>query len=60
MRPAPVTFDTKLDANAWLRAQARDVSAGRWTAPTEEVKVGRAPRLRRDVAGISRPQAAHP
>ncbi len=40
MRPAPVTFDTKLDANAWLRAQARDVSAGRWTAPTGKVTVG--------------------
>ena len=34
MRPAPVTFDTKLDANAWLKAQAGDVSRGTW-APTE-------------------------
>ncbi len=40
MRPAPVTFDTKLDANAWLRAQARDVAADRWSAPTEKVKAG--------------------
>lgn len=24
MRPAPVTFDTKLDAAAWLKAQAGD------------------------------------
>src|SRR3954464_7707455 len=33
MRPAPVTFDTKLDANAWLTAQGRDVDRGLWSAP---------------------------
>jgi integrase len=33
MRPAPTTFDTKLDANAWLKAQAGDVERGTWTPP---------------------------
>lgn len=33
MRPAPQTFDTKLDAQAWLDGQADDVARGRWTAP---------------------------
>ncbi len=33
MRPAPVTFDTRLDAAAWLRAQAGDVERGTWTPP---------------------------
>ncbi len=35
LRPAPVTFDTKLDANAWLRAQAVDVERGLWAAPEQ-------------------------
>jgi integrase len=34
MRPAPVTFDTKLDAGAWLNGQAQDVERGTW-APAE-------------------------
>jgi integrase len=34
MRPAPVTFDTKLDAGAWLQGQAQDVERGTW-APAE-------------------------
>ena len=33
MRPAPVTFDRKLDANAWLKSQAGDVQRGTWSAP---------------------------
>lgn len=33
MRPAPQTFDTKLDATSWLDGQADDVARGRWTAP---------------------------
>lgn len=33
MRPAPVTFDTKLDASAWLEAQAAEVDRGVWSAP---------------------------
>ncbi len=41
LRSAGTTFDTKLDANAWLKAQARDVAAGRWTEPTEKARVGR-------------------
>lgn len=39
MRPAPQTFDTKLDANAWLKAQAGDVARGQWAAPEQRVKV---------------------
>lgn len=30
---APQTFDTKLDANAWLQAQAHAVERGVWKAP---------------------------
>jgi integrase len=37
---APVTFDTRLDAAAWLRAQAGDVDRGLWQAPTSTPKVG--------------------
>jgi integrase len=33
-RPAGVTFDTKLDASAWLEGQNADVAAGLWMAPT--------------------------
>ena len=40
LRPAPVTFDTKLDANAWLRAQASDVKRGTWAAPTKSAAAG--------------------
>jgi integrase len=40
MRPAPVTFDTKLDAAAWLTAQAGDVERGLW-APEQRQAPGR-------------------
>jgi integrase len=33
LRPAPVTFDTRLDAAAWLRGQAADVEHGTWAPP---------------------------
>jgi integrase len=33
MRPAPVTFETKLDADMWLKGQTRDVERGVWAAP---------------------------
>jgi integrase len=33
LRPAPVTFDSKLDAAAWLRGQAADLERGVWQAP---------------------------
>lgn len=33
LRPAPVTFDTKLDAAAWLKGQAVDVERGTWSPP---------------------------
>jgi integrase len=32
-RPAPQTFDTKMDAQAWLAGQVLDVAAGTWAAP---------------------------
>ena len=38
LRAAPVTFDTKLDANAWLRAQAGDVKRGTWAVPATRGK----------------------
>src|SRR4051794_21319743 len=41
MRPAPVTFDTKLDADGWLRSQARDVDRGTWTPPTDNMPTAR-------------------
>lgn len=30
LRPAPITFETKVDASAWLTSQARDVGRGLW------------------------------
>lgn len=51
VRPAPFTFDTKLDADAWLKSQARDVERGTWAAPVAgERQQRRAPRLK-DYAG---------
>ncbi len=41
VRPAPVTFDTKLDAGAWLKAQAGDVERGLWAEPSAAPKRGR-------------------
>ena len=38
MRPAPVTFDTKLDATAWLKAQSVDVERGTWAPPEAKVR----------------------
>ena len=31
-RPAPQTFESKMDAEGWCRRQADEVDAGRWTA----------------------------
>lgn len=45
MRPAPVTFDTKLDADAWLKSQTSDVDRGMWQAP-DAVGYGPAPTLK--------------
>ena len=42
-RSARITFDTKLDAAAWLRAQADDVESGSWAAPNN---VGASPTLK--------------
>lgn len=44
MRPAPFTFDTKTDADAWLKAQTRDVDRGVWAPPEQRTR--RALRLR--------------
>jgi integrase len=33
MRPAATTFDTKLDATAWLTRQTQDVDRGMWAEP---------------------------
>src|SRR3954447_15323770 len=49
MRPAPVTFDTKLDAGAWLTTQGRDVDRGLWTAP-EPMPAASGPTRLRDYA----------
>lgn len=38
--PAPVTFLSRMDAETWLSAQARKVSSGDWTPPTEVVAEG--------------------
>ena len=35
-RAAPATFDTKMDAEAWLQRQARLVAAGTWQAETTQ------------------------
>lgn len=32
LRPAPETFDTRADADAWLKAQQRQVDAGTWAS----------------------------
>lgn len=38
MVAAPETFDTRGDANAWLRQATRQIAAGRWTPPVKEPK----------------------
>jgi len=35
-RPAPHTFDSKLDADSWLTSQEADVRLGLWSAPEPE------------------------
>jgi integrase len=37
LRPAPGTFDTKLDAGAWLKREAADVERGLWSPPEQRV-----------------------
>jgi integrase len=36
MHPAPQTFDTKMDADAWLKRQGLDVERGHWAPPSEK------------------------
>jgi len=38
-RPAPVTFDSKLDADAWLASQTRDSAVAVWAPPRSGVPV---------------------
>lgn len=40
LRSAPVTFDTRLDASAWLTAQSRDVERGIWQPSTARKTAG--------------------
>jgi integrase len=40
-RPAPQTFDTRLDAAAWLASQTRDVQRGVWQPPERTGPDGR-------------------
>ena len=42
--PAPETFDTRMDAEAWLRGQVQDARASAWEAP--EPGASTRPRLR--------------
>lgn len=45
LRPAPVTFDTRIDADAWLKSQSRDIARGIW-APVEQRQQSKAVRVR--------------
>lgn len=36
LRPAPETFQTKLDATAWLQEQGRDLDRGLWQPPVKK------------------------
>lgn len=45
MRPAGCTFDTKLDADAWLKGQTSDVDRGMWQPP-DKTSGGPVPTLR--------------
>lgn len=38
---APTTFDTKLDASAWLKRQVEDIDRGLWTPPEQRKAVAR-------------------
>lgn len=38
---APTTFDTRLDAEAWLTDERRLISAGTWTSPTARLEAAR-------------------
>jgi integrase len=38
--PAPQTFDTKMDADAWLAGQIIDLEIGTWAPPAKAAKVG--------------------
>ncbi len=38
LHPAPTTFETKMDASAWLKAQSDDILAGTWQPPVKAAK----------------------
>lgn len=42
---APVTFESKIDAEAWLADERRSISTGQWTPPKERAAVRRAKTL---------------
>jgi len=42
LHSAPVTFDTVLDAEAWLADERRLISGGTWTSPAARQRVARA------------------
>lgn len=63
LRPAPQTFDTKLDADAWLKRQSSDVDRGMWQPP-DEAAGGPVPTLQSYAEGWLatrplKPQARH-
>lgn len=37
---APQTFDTKMDADAWLASQVEDMEIGTWTPPSKVARTG--------------------
>lgn len=51
LHTAPATFDTMLDAEAWLADERRLISAGVWTSPAIRVEQAKIARERPDLFG---------
>lgn len=51
LHTAPATFDTMLDAEAWLTDERRLISAGVWTSPAIRVEQAKISRERPDLFG---------
>lgn len=47
---APHTFDTKMDAEAWLVDERRLISTGAWTAPEDRAEAARAAHVEAEVS----------
>ncbi len=45
MVSAPTTFDTRGDANAWLRRATRQITKGTWTPPAKPTKADKNPKV---------------